>query len=90
MRAAAVSSSPHAVSVTARSSRPFSPEVSMTATHDQHEDFPWTLAVVDHPKGSDSPASRRSRTLMRKLVATILDWALAGTPSRTTTAASCG
>ena len=48
------------------------------ATHQEHEDFPWIIAVVDHPARTDSPAYVRSRTLMNKLVATTADWVLAG------------
>jgi len=51
----------------------------MTGTHSQHEDFPWLIAVVDHPDRSDSPGYVRSRALMRTLVATTSDWVLAGT-----------
>lgn len=50
----------------------------MTDTHPEHEDFPWMIAVVDHPPRSDSPAYVRSRALMRKLVAATTDWTFAG------------
>ena len=50
----------------------------MPGTHTQSEDFPWIIAVVDHPERSDSPAYVRSRALMRRLVATTPDWVLAG------------
>lgn len=50
----------------------------MSGTHPRHEDFPWTIAVVDHPPRKDTPAYGRSRTLMIKLVATLPDWVLAG------------
>ena len=50
----------------------------MAGTHSEHEDFPWMIAVVDHPPRSDSPAYVRSRALMRKLVATTPDWTFAG------------
>lgn len=50
----------------------------MTGTHPEHEDFPWMIAVVDHPPRSDSPGYVRSRALMRKLVATMPDWTFAG------------
>lgn len=49
-----------------------------TGNHPEHEDFPWTIAVVDHPARSDSPAYRRSRALMQKLVAATADWVLPG------------
>jgi hypothetical protein len=52
----------------------------MTPTHHEREDFPWIIAVVDHPQRVDSPAYVRSRTLMHKLVAAIPDWILAGDP----------
>ena len=44
----------------------------------EHEDFPWTIAVVDHPPRKDTPAYGRSRRLMIKLVGTLPDWVLAG------------
>ncbi len=50
----------------------------MTTTHTQHEDFPWMIAIVDHPPRHDSPGYVRSRALMRHLVATTPDWILAG------------
>jgi Family of unknown function (DUF6424) len=50
----------------------------VTNTHPEREDFPWVIAVVDHPKRSDSPAYVRSRALMHKLVATTEDWILSG------------
>lgn len=43
-------------------------------THHRHEDFPWTIVVVDHPPRGDSAAFRRSRKLMNKLAATTPDW----------------
>jgi hypothetical protein len=50
----------------------------MSGTHPQHEDFPWTIAVVDHPPRKDTPAYGRSRNLMITLVGTLPDWVLAG------------
>lgn len=50
----------------------------MSGTHPEHQDFPWTIAVVDHPPRTDTPAFGRSRRLMIKLVATLPDWVLAG------------
>jgi hypothetical protein len=50
----------------------------MTGTHTHHEDFPWMIAVVDHPPRKDSAAYVRSRKLMQRLVATTPDWMLAG------------
>jgi hypothetical protein len=50
----------------------------MTGTHREHEDFPWTIAVVDHPPRKATAAYGRSRKLMIKLVDTIPDWVLAG------------
>jgi hypothetical protein len=43
-------------------------------THPVSEDFPWTIAVVDHPPRTNSPGYTASRSLMRKLVATVTDW----------------
>lgn len=50
----------------------------MTGTHPEHEDFPWVIAVVDHPKRTESAAYVRSRNLMSAIVASTTDWILAG------------
>ncbi len=50
----------------------------MTGTHPEHEDFPWVIAVVDHPKRTESAAYRRSRDLMHRIVDLTSDWILAG------------
>jgi hypothetical protein len=50
----------------------------MSATHREHEDFPWTIEVVDHPPRKETPAYSRSRKLMIKLVGTLSDWVIAG------------
>jgi hypothetical protein len=50
----------------------------MTGTHPEHEDFPWVIAVVDHPKRTESAAYVRSRALMHKIIDTTSDWILAG------------
>jgi hypothetical protein len=50
----------------------------MAGTHPEHQDFPWTIAVVDHPPRKETAAFVRSRRLMIKLVGTIPDWVLAG------------
>jgi hypothetical protein len=50
----------------------------MTGTHPEHEDFPWLIAVVDHPPRTESAAYARSRDLMRKIVSATTDWILAG------------
>jgi hypothetical protein len=52
----------------------------MTGTHPEHEDFPWTIAVVDHPARTDSPGYRASRTLMNKLAAAMPDWTFGSGP----------
>lgn len=49
-------------------------------THTQSEDFPWTIAIVDHPPRTDSPGYRASRALMNKLVATVSDWTYGARP----------
>jgi hypothetical protein len=49
----------------------------MTGIHPEQEDFPWTIAVVDHPPRTDSPGYRASRALMTTLAATMPDWAFA-------------
>jgi len=50
----------------------------MADTHAASENFPWTIAVVDHPPRKETAAYGRSHRLMIKLVATIPDWILAG------------
>jgi hypothetical protein len=50
----------------------------MTGTHSVKEDFPWMIAVIDHPARKDSAAYVHSRALMKKLVATSDDWVLSG------------
>jgi hypothetical protein len=50
----------------------------MTGNHPEHEDFPWVIAVVDHPPRTESAAYARSRDLMRKIVSATGDWILAG------------
>ena len=39
----------------------------MTGTHPVGEDFPWEIAVVDHPPRAETALYRRSRTLMNTL-----------------------
>jgi hypothetical protein len=44
-------------------------------THPESEDFPWDIAVVDHPPRRDSALYSRSRKLMNTLAATLDTWA---------------
>jgi hypothetical protein len=44
-------------------------------THPESEDFPWDIAVVDHPPRRDSALYTRSRKLMNALAATLDSWA---------------
>jgi hypothetical protein len=44
-------------------------------SHPEKEDFPWDIAVVDHPPRRDSALYTRSRKLMNKLAATLDTWA---------------
>lgn len=53
-------------------------ELAMVGVHTQREDFPWMIAIVDHPPRKDSARYSRSRALMQKIVATTSDWILAG------------
>jgi hypothetical protein len=46
----------------------------MPGTHTVSEDFPWTIAVVDHPPRENSPGYVASRKLMNQLVRTVDDW----------------
>ena len=55
----------------------------MTGTHNEHEDFPWTIAVIDHTPRQETAGYRASRDLMHKIVETVPDWALAPTPDAT-------
>ncbi|GAA3169036.1 MULTISPECIES: DUF6424 family protein [Streptomyces] len=48
--------------------------------HPEHEDFPWTISVADHPPRTESPQYQASRKLMGKLVGTTDDWAFAPGP----------
>jgi hypothetical protein len=52
--------------------------IQVTGTHSEKEDFPWMIAVVDHPVRKDSPAYVHSRALMHRLVASSDDWILSG------------
>jgi Family of unknown function (DUF6424) len=54
--------------------------VIMSSTHPEQEDFPWTIAVVDHPNRTDSPAYTKSRKLMNALAKTLTDWPFTPTP----------
>ena len=49
-------------------------------THTDSEDFPWTIAVVDHPPRTNSPGYVASRKLMTKLVRTLDRWPFAPGP----------
>lgn len=49
-------------------------------THTRSEDFPWTIAVVDHPPRKNSAHYRASRALMNTLVRTVEDWPFAPGP----------
>jgi hypothetical protein len=46
--------------------------------HTVHEDFPWMIAVVDHPPRADSPGYLHSRALMHRIVDETPDWILVG------------
>jgi hypothetical protein len=52
----------------------------MTGTHTEHEDFPWTIAVVDHAPRKETPQYVASRALMRKIIAQVADWVWAPGP----------
>ena len=52
----------------------------MTGTHPEHEDFPWTIAVVDHAPRKDTPEYVASRALMKKIIAQVTDWVWAPGP----------
>jgi uncharacterized protein DUF6424 len=46
----------------------------MTGTHPEHEDFPWTIAVVDHAPRKETPEYVASRALMKKIIDQVADW----------------
>ncbi|TSB32716.1 DUF6424 family protein [Streptomyces sp. NBC_01525] len=48
--------------------------------HPEHEDFPWTISVADHPPRTESSQYRASRKLMGDLVGTTGDWVFAPGP----------
>lgn len=52
----------------------------MTSTHPRHENFPWTIVVVDHPPRKQTKEYLASRKLMRKIVAQVDDWLLGPPP----------
>jgi hypothetical protein len=54
--------------------------VTMTGTHAEHEDFPWTIAVVDHAPRKETPEYVASRALMRKIIAKVAGWIWAPGP----------
>jgi len=45
-------------------------------THTQHENFPWTIAIVDHAPRTETRQYVASRTLMHKIVDQLPDWVL--------------
>ncbi|WP_405717741.1 DUF6424 family protein [Streptomyces sp. NBC_01537] len=47
-----------------------SPMDPMQRDHTEHQDFPWTINVADHPPRTESAQYKASRKLMRTLVAT--------------------
>ena len=50
----------------------------MSGTHPEHEDFPWTIAVVDHPPRKDSAAyGAQPHADDQAGAATLPDWVLA-------------
>jgi hypothetical protein len=50
--------------------------------HTEHQDFPWTISVADHPPRTESAQYRASRKLMRTLVATTDgEWPFAPAPA---------
>lgn len=52
----------------------------MAGTHSEHEDFPWTIAVVDHAPRKETPQYVASRALMRKIIAEVPGWIWAPGP----------
>ncbi|MFD8547161.1 DUF6424 family protein [Streptomyces sp. NPDC059649] len=53
---------------------------SPARSHPEHEDFPWTISVADHPPRTESSQYQASRKLMRELVGTTDDWTFAPGP----------
>lgn len=54
--------------------------VGVSEVHAEHEDFPWTIEVVDHPPRTDSTGYRASRALMNALAATVAEWTFGAGP----------
>jgi hypothetical protein len=50
------------------------------AGHTQHEDYPWTMCIDDHPPRVDSPGYIKSRALMNKIARTIKDFVFGKPP----------
>jgi hypothetical protein len=46
-------------------------EQAGSGTHSEHEDFPWTRRIPDHPPRRNSPAYLASRKLLNKLARSI-------------------
>lgn len=42
-----------------------------TATHEQHETYPWGIRLVDHPPRFESPDFRSAKSVARKILAEI-------------------
>jgi hypothetical protein len=49
-------------------------------THPEHEDFPWTIAVVDHAPRKETAEYIASRKLMHQIIDQVPDWVLAPGP----------
>jgi hypothetical protein len=52
----------------------------MSGTHQEHENDPWTIDVVDHLPRKESPEYVASRKLMMKIIDTVDDWVLGAGP----------
>lgn len=68
--------------------------MTVSGTHREHEAYPWTVNVGNHPQRTESPGYRRSRALMTDLVKTAQPWVLGDPPyqdhHRTTMVAASG
>lgn len=42
-----------------------------SGSHQEHEDHPWTILIPDHPDREESPGFRASKTLAKKILATL-------------------
>ena len=55
-------------------------------THPEHEDYPWSIAVQDHPARADTPEYVASQKKMNEIATGVKEFYYGDSPIRTTTA----